>query len=139
MSRAGANERKPQPIDIYAGQRIRMRRAVLGITQEQLAQKAGITFQQIQKYERGANRVSVSRLFEFAEFLGVAFEYFVEGFPGAGGTRRTKGFAEKGQEAFAADDGDRDGVEAVRILNSVPKAKRADYLKATRLVAKGFQ
>ncbi|WP_439634996.1 helix-turn-helix domain-containing protein [Oceanicaulis sp.] len=69
-------------IDAHVGQRIRFRRKLLQMTQEKLAQAVGIRFQQIQKYETGANRVSASRLFEIAEALDVPVQYFYEGLEG---------------------------------------------------------
>lgn len=67
------------PIDEHVGMRIRQRRWMLGMTQQQLAAQVGIKFQQIQKYETGANRVSASRLWAIAQTLGVAVGYFFEG------------------------------------------------------------
>lgn len=69
------------PTDQHVGVRLRLRRKQLGLTQSGLAQALGITFQQIQKYERGANRVSASKLFEAAHVLGVPVGYFFEGLP----------------------------------------------------------
>ena len=66
-------------IDLHVGKRLRRRRRLLGLTQHQLAESVGIRFQQIQKYECGANRVSASRLFELAESLDVPVQYFYEG------------------------------------------------------------
>lgn len=66
-------------IDFHIGKRLRRRRRLLGLTQQQLAESVGIRFQQIQKYECGANRVSASRLFELAESLDVPVQYFYDG------------------------------------------------------------
>ncbi len=66
-------------IDLHVGKRLRRRRRLLGLTQQQLAQGVGIRFQQIQKYECGANRITASRLFELAEALNVSPAYFYEG------------------------------------------------------------
>lgn len=66
-------------IDLHVGKRLRRRRRLLGLTQQQLAESVGIRFQQIQKYECGANRISASRLFELAEALHVPVQYFYEG------------------------------------------------------------
>ena len=68
----------PNPIDVHVGSRIRLRRTLLGISQEGLAEQIGLTFQQVQKYERGANRVSSSRLFDLAGILDVPLSYFFE-------------------------------------------------------------
>ncbi|HUJ99787.1 MAG TPA: helix-turn-helix transcriptional regulator [Stellaceae bacterium] len=69
----------PHPIDVHVGARIRHRRAVVGLNQTELALKVGVTFQSIQKYERGTNRVSASRLQEIAHVLGVPVSHFFEG------------------------------------------------------------
>jgi transcriptional regulator with XRE-family HTH domain len=70
-------------VDVHVGKRIRHRRWLLGMTQQQLAEQVGIKFQQIQKYETGANRVSASRLYDIADTLGVAVSFFFEGLPSA--------------------------------------------------------
>ncbi len=67
------------PVDLYVGARLRIRRKVLGLSQTQLADALGITFQQIQKYERGANRISASKLYEAARLLQSPVSYFFEG------------------------------------------------------------
>ncbi|WP_291841618.1 helix-turn-helix transcriptional regulator [Maricaulis sp.] len=82
-------------IDLHVGKRLRRRRRLLGLTQQQLAESVGIRFQQIQKYECGANRVSASRLFELAESLDVPVQYFYEGL--------SKRDANTGDDTLAAD------------------------------------
>ena len=67
------------PIDLHVGQRLRHRRWMLGLTQQELAESVGIKFQQIQKYESGINRMSASRLWDVANALGVSVSYFFEG------------------------------------------------------------
>jgi len=69
----------PNLVDIHVGGRVRMRRKMLGISQERLADALGLTFQQVQKYERGANRVSASKLYEIARALQVPVPYFFVG------------------------------------------------------------
>lgn len=71
--------RGPNPIDTHVGSRIRLRRKTLGISQEKLADQLGLTFQQVQKYERGANRVSASKLYEIARALQSSIAFFFEG------------------------------------------------------------
>jgi transcriptional regulator with XRE-family HTH domain len=68
----------PNPIDVHVGSRIRLRGTLLGTSQERLAEQIGLTFQQVQKYERGANRVSSSRLFDLARVLDVPLSYFFD-------------------------------------------------------------
>ncbi len=70
----------PNPIDIHVGKRLRARRIFLGMSQDDLAKKVGITFQQLQKYERGTNRVSASRLYLLSRVLDVPVDFFFEGF-----------------------------------------------------------
>ncbi len=70
------------PVDEHVGKKLRDRRTRMGISQESLAKTSGITFQQVQKYERATNRISVSRIFEFANVLQVPISYFFEGFIG---------------------------------------------------------
>ena len=71
------NKKKPNPIDIHVGSRIRLRRNMLGISQEKLGESLGITFQQIQKYEKGTNRVGASRLQAISSILGVPVSFFL--------------------------------------------------------------
>jgi len=68
----------PNPIDVHVGQRIRQRRALRGLSQEKVAEALGLTFQQVQKYESGTNRVGSSRLFDLTRILGVPISYFFE-------------------------------------------------------------
>jgi transcriptional regulator with XRE-family HTH domain len=75
--------RLPNPIDVHVGSRIRLRRTIAGISQEQLADGLGLTFQQVQKYEKGTNRVSASRLQHISEVLEVPITFFFEGGPNA--------------------------------------------------------
>ena len=70
---------RSHPVDLHVGQRIRTRRLIVGMTQEELAKQLGLTFQQVQKYEKGVNRVSSSRLFELSQILGVSPGFFFEG------------------------------------------------------------
>ena len=72
----------PDPIDVYVGGQVRIRRLLLGMNQEELAQSLGLTFQQVQKYESGANRVSASRLWEIAAILKMPIGYFFPGYRG---------------------------------------------------------
>src|SRR5256714_12611645 len=73
-----ARKRSPNAIDIHVGSRIRLRRTLLGMSQEKLGEAIGLTFQQVQKYERGANRIGSSRLFDLARVLDVPVSYFFE-------------------------------------------------------------
>jgi transcriptional regulator with XRE-family HTH domain len=76
-------QKSPRPVDRHVGQRLRLRRQILDVSQMDLARRLGITFQQVQKYEKGANRISASRLVEIAAALEVPVTYFFDGLDGA--------------------------------------------------------
>ncbi len=78
-----ANKKKPNPVDIHVGSRVRLRRTMLGMSQEKLGESLGITFQQIQKYEKGSNRIGASRLQRISEVLNVPVSFFFEDAPGS--------------------------------------------------------
>ena len=75
--------RRPNPIDVHVGSRVRLRRMLLGISQEKLGERLGLTFQQVQKYEKGVNRIGASRLFDLSTVLGVPISFFYEDAPAA--------------------------------------------------------
>lgn len=102
MDEKADRERGPNPIDQYVGQRIRARRKVLGVSQEKLADQLGLTFQQVQKYERGANRVSASKLYEIARALKSSIPYFFHDLPDPAADAQP-GMAEGGAPAFVHD------------------------------------
>ncbi len=77
----GRGTRKPKPVDVHVGARVKQRRKLLGMTQTGLGDALGLTFQQIQKYERGSNRISASRLCDLARVLDVPIDYFFEDVP----------------------------------------------------------
>ncbi len=95
MQEISDHERSPNPIDVHVGLQVRLRRKELKISQEKLAEALGLTFQQVQKYERGANRISASKLYEIARALHVPIGWFFEGLsdpmadadPGRGGEK----------------------------------------------------
>ena len=74
-------EGRPSPIDVHVGSRIRLRRTLLGMSQERLGEALGLTFQQVQKYERGVNRVGASRLFDLSRVLDVPISFFFDDMP----------------------------------------------------------
>lgn len=81
VTRRGRGKSGPHPVDIHVGSRLRLRRMMLGLSQSRLGEGVGLTFQQIQKYERGANRMGASRLYELARVLDVPISYFFEEMP----------------------------------------------------------
>ena len=96
------NKKKPNPVDIHVGSRIRLRRNMLGMSQEKLGESLGITFQQIQKYEKGTNRVGASRVQAIATVLGIPIEYLFKDAPGHENAP-LKGFAEEDGTASVMD------------------------------------
>lgn len=114
-----ANKKSPNPIDIYVGARVRMRRMMLGMSQEKLGDAVKLTFQQIQKYEKGTNRVSASRLQQFAHILQVPVAFFFEGAPGVPGASLAKGTAPSPayMMGFLAS---RDGIALMQAFTRIP-------------------
>jgi transcriptional regulator with XRE-family HTH domain len=79
----GEREHRPSPIDVHVGSRVRLRRTLLGMSQEKLGDALGLTFQQVQKYERGVNRIGASRLFDLSRVLDVPISFFFDDMPDA--------------------------------------------------------
>ena len=90
--------KRPSPVDVHVGQRLRDRRNAVGMTQEKLADGVGLTFQQIQKYEKGTNRISASRLQQFANILDVDVPWFFNGAPGSKKPKGSDEFADAVKE-----------------------------------------
>ncbi len=102
MRTAPASVKKvPNPIDKHVGSRVRMRRMFVGMSQEKLGESLGLTFQQVQKYEKGTNRIGASRLQQIAKVLGVPVEFFFDGAPAADGV--AGGFAEAPSSSYVSD------------------------------------
>ncbi len=91
------DDKSPNPIDLHVGGRVRMRRKFLGLSQEGLAEHLQLTFQQVQKYERGSNRISASKLYETSKALKAPVAYFFEGY---GEGEGPEGFSESASEQF---------------------------------------
>ncbi len=116
------------PVDVHVGKRIRHRRWMVGMTQQQLAEKVGIKFQQIQKYETGMNRVSASRLWDIAEALDVPVSFFFEGID---------------DEATASTSStipgdimaDKEALELVRSYYSIPENQRRRLFELARVLS----
>jgi transcriptional regulator with XRE-family HTH domain len=136
-----ASKGYPNPIDVHVGRRIKLRRTLLGMSQSALAEAVGLTFQQIQKYERGANRVSSSRLVDLANVLDVTVPYFFEEMS-AGVQQQTPGIL---YNANARPDIDqekdplarRETLELVRAYYRIPntaiRKRLADLVKSVSL------
>src|SRR4030088_2510934 len=91
----------PNPVDKYVGSRVRMRRIMLGMSQEKLGDALGLTFQQVQKYEKGTNRIGASRLQQISHILQVPVAFFFEGAPNLHGS--TEGMKEAPSPAYVSD------------------------------------
>jgi transcriptional regulator with XRE-family HTH domain len=94
---------KPNPVDVHVGSRVRLRRNMLGLSQEKLGEAIGLTFQQVQKYERGANRIGASRLLELSRVLDVPVAFFYDETDPVRAPAIPVGFAETPQEGFDSD------------------------------------
>ncbi|MDQ0346957.1 helix-turn-helix domain-containing protein [Ancylobacter vacuolatus] len=94
-------KKSPNPVDKYVGSRVRMRRMMVGMSQEKLGESLGITFQQIQKYEKGTNRIGASRLQNISQVLSVPVAFFFDGAPTMTGD--VPGFAEDASPAYVSD------------------------------------
>jgi transcriptional regulator with XRE-family HTH domain len=118
---------KPNPIDVHVGRRLRLRRTLLGMSQERLGRLLGLTFQQIQKYERGVNRIGSSRLYELGQILDVPISFFFDDMAedGRAPDLLAPGLAED-PAGFAFDDAHelqldkRETLELVRAYNRIP-------------------
>ncbi len=123
----------PNPVDIHVGKRLRQRRTFVGMTQEQLGAALGITFQQIQKYERGANRIGASRLFDICRILDVPPQFFFESMPSG-----SEAPDEQPTPTVRADDPvDRETMDLVRAYRQIESASvRHRLLELTRTLAK---
>ncbi|MGB1388265.1 MAG: helix-turn-helix domain-containing protein [Paracoccaceae bacterium] len=117
------------PVDIHVGKRVRHRRWLIGMTQQQLAEKVGIKFQQIQKYETGANRISASRLWDIADSMDVPVSFFFEGL-------------EEADNSSAADTpvptdlmGDKEALDLIRSYYSIPENQRRRLFELARVLS----
>ncbi|MES2729521.1 MAG: helix-turn-helix transcriptional regulator [Pseudomonadota bacterium] len=145
---------QPHPIDIHVGSRLRERRMLLSVPQDQLAKQTGITFQQIQKYESGRNRVSASRLYEFSRILDVPIAYFFSGFRQLTGLTPDEnvayGLSDQAQENFGGFERtasanaftpgswttERDTLDLVRAFQSIKNPKmQKEFLRFAKQMA----
>lgn len=119
------------PVDVHVGKRIRHRRWMVGMTQQQLGDKVGIKFQQIQKYETGMNRVSASRLWDIAAALEVPINFFFEGVDeNASGAENSADLKSKG-DLLA----DREALELVRSYYAIPEQQRRRLFDLARVLS----
>jgi transcriptional regulator with XRE-family HTH domain len=112
----------PNPVDRYVGSRVRMRRIMLGMSQEKLGEALGLTFQQIQKYEKGTNRVGASRIQQISEILQVPVSFLFEG--GPSGTTNAESFREGTSPAYVSDFlATSEGLALTRAFTRITDAK----------------
>ena len=137
---------KPNPIDVHVGARVRLRRTLLGMSQEKLGEALGLTFQQVQKYERGANRIGASRLFDLSRVLDVPVSFFFDDMADTVQEQSplavARGMAGLGEEpaGFEADPmTKRETLELVRAYYAIsdPQVRRRVYDLAKALAAVG--
>ena len=118
--------RRPNPIDIHVGGRVRFRRMLLGMSQEKLGERLGLTFQQVQKYEKGINRIGASRLFDLSQVLGVPVQFFYDEAPGGyeQPSSSQPGFADRQAESYIVEFlNSRDGLELNKAFVRITDAK----------------
>lgn len=116
-------------VDVHVGKRVRHCRWLIGMTQQQLAQQVGIKFQQIQKYETGANRISASRLWDIAEALDVPVSFFFEGLEDAQKE-------DSGKKSVPADlMGDKEALDLVRSYYAIPENQRRRLFELARVLS----
>ena len=119
----------PHPVDVHVGKRIRHRRWLVGMTQQQLAESVGIKFQQIQKYETGANRVSASRLWDIADALDVEVSFFFEGLDSESTER------DDGNSVPSDLLGDKEALDLVRSYYAIPENQRRRLFDLARVLS----
>jgi len=118
------------PVDVHVGKRVRHRRWMVGMTQQQLGDIVGIKFQQIQKYETGMNRISASRLWDIAQALGVSISFFFEGFD-----EEERPAANHGVENRGDLLADKEALELVRSYYAIPEAQRRRLFDLARVLS----
>ena len=131
---AKRSARSANPIDAHVGSRVRVRRQVMGLSQEKLGDALGVTFQQVQKYERGTNRVGASRLYDLSKVLAVPVSYFYEGLDAM-----PEGvMAENGQQPLVYDFiQSPEGVQLAMAVSKIPdRAVRRQLVDLARAIAK---
>ncbi len=129
----------PDFVDVHVGKRLKIKRSLLGLSQEKLAEAIGLTFQQIQKYERGMNRVSAGRLYELSRILEVPVTYFYEGLKSTNGTSQAQyGLSDNKQEGFKNDDvmQSKETLDLVRTYYAIKDPEmRKDIMKFIKSMA----
>ncbi len=132
------SKRNPNPIDVHVGNRVRMQRMLIGMSQEKLGEHLGLTFQQVQKYEKGSNRVSASKLYQMSQVLGVPVQFFYEDLPGGGQPGAGPGFGEQGgQTEIMGFLGSSEAIQLNRAFSEiVDPAVRRRVVELVKAIAK---
>jgi transcriptional regulator with XRE-family HTH domain len=116
--------RRANSMDVHVGSRVRLRRMLLGMSQEKLGEQLGLTFQQVQKYEKGVNRIGAGRLHELAAVLGVPVSFFFEQVPSSAHVTPVPGLADQPGESYVVDFlGSREGLELNKAFVRITDAK----------------
>ena len=134
----GGRRRRANPIDGHVGARVRLRRTLLGMSQEKLGEAIGLTFQQVQKYERGANRIGASRLFDLSRVLDVPVSFFFDDMSTetSSVSRTTPGMGESAQSFEGQELGKREILELARAFDRIKDDKlRRRILDLTKAIA----
>ncbi len=129
---------EPNPVDVHVGNRIRLRRTLLGMSQERLASLLGLTFQQVQKYERGMNRVGASRLWDISKVLEAPINFFYEDMDKVVANQSPRMFNSVENSSFSLNEDDeeyisdpmqkKETIELVKAYYKIPNRKAAKYL-----------
>ena len=119
------------PVDVHVGKRVRHRRWMLGMTQQQLGEKVGIKFQQVQKYETGMNRISASRLWEIAAALESSVSFFFEGLEGREAGAPQADIAREAMDLLA----DREALDLLRAYYAIPGEQRRRLFDLARVLS----
>lgn len=132
----------PDAVDVHVGKRLKTKRTLLGLSQEKLAESLDLTFQQIQKYERGMNRISAGRLYELSRILEIPVTYFYEGLKAtASNVSAPIGMSDNTQESFGGSSDDdvmnrKETLDLVRLYYSIENEKtRKDIVKFIKSMA----
>lgn len=135
----GRGTGKPNPVDVHVGGRVRLRRTLLGMSQEKLGEAIGLTFQQVQKYERGANRIGSSRLFDLSRVLDVPVEFFFDDMPSSVAARspaQVRGMAEESSTYELDPMAKRETLELVRAYYKISDPQvRKRLFEMTKVLA----
>ncbi len=122
-TKGAVTDRSAVAVDLHVGCRVRMRRRFLGLSQQSLAAELGLTFQQVQKYERGANRISASKLYEIARVLGVPVSFFFEGLPDPAAPAETVSRSQSREQSIADFMRSSDGAELADAFSRLSRGR----------------